>query len=578
MRLSPESLADQSREHPPLGNRSGELEWSLVFREFSSMKKSILIFVCICLATNLARALPGDLDPAFGEGGKVVTDFGNSARVTTLAVHNDGKILAAGNGESGSILLAYYHPNGSLDTSFGNGGKVSTRFGSNTRLNSDCTGSAIDSQGRIVVAGKIGENGNYDYFLAGFDGDGVLDTTFGTNGVIITDVDSQYGPRGPFVQADGKLILTGFRKDYPFAKMLLLRYNADGTLDQSFGQGGIAVTEVDKSRADSFPGEPALQKDGKIVVAYSNMTADRFNSDGTLDKPFYKKMASSSHPSSSYSPVVAIQADGEIVIMGNNHDDSITLSRFSPAGKHIDTTNLKALDLVGALTIDQSGDILASGQVIKDPQAQFAIARFKKSGDPDVTFGKRGVVVTPFGDSFDLSSSIVVLANGKILAAGQTNFPGTERSGFALARYSGVHLQPDLRVGFRKNVPNGENIYDLPGTSQSKTLYSPPGGGIRNLFIGIQNDGTVPDSFKLKGKADNEKLRLNYFRNAKEVTKRVEAGTYLTGKLRPGEIHHLRVQITANLELESSQLPITAVSQTHPNAKDRIWVGAINFE
>src|SRR5438046_618184 len=153
-------------------------------------------------------AAPGDLDTTFGTGGRVVTDFGGSEETPALALQPDGRIVVAGSSVlvfGFNFALARYNPDGTLDLSFGQGGRVLTSFGRSERARS----LALQPDGRIVVAGSSG----FDFALARYNPDGSLDSSFGVGGKVTTD----FSGTGRFeeeahavaLQPDGKIVVAG---------------------------------------------------------------------------------------------------------------------------------------------------------------------------------------------------------------------------------------------------------------------------------------------------------------------------------------------------------------------------------
>lgn len=210
----------------------------------------------------------GALDTTFSSDGKVTTEFGQLEAATALAIQPDGKIVVTGytqnNMGSDSVVIARYNTDGSLDNSFDFDGKIIMDFG----VSSAGEAIAIDASGRIVIAGIAYNNpGTSNNFgLARFNPDGSVDSTFGTGGKVTTDfAGSVDSAEAVAIQPDGKIVVvgevnTGISYDFGAA-----RYNSDGTLDLSFNFDG--KTTLDISGDDDFPHSVLLQPDGKIVVS-----------------------------------------------------------------------------------------------------------------------------------------------------------------------------------------------------------------------------------------------------------------------------------------------------------------------
>ncbi len=133
------------------------------------------IALLLLVTPSAIEAAPGDLDPTFGNGGKVITPFGNFSTAYGVAVQRDGKIVAVGFSDSGTagvrnydFAVIRYNTDGTLDSSFGTGGKVTTDFGSE-----DVAGAiAIQPDGKIVAVGDTGPSANKDFALARSTTDG----------------------------------------------------------------------------------------------------------------------------------------------------------------------------------------------------------------------------------------------------------------------------------------------------------------------------------------------------------------------------------------------------------------------
>jgi uncharacterized delta-60 repeat protein len=226
---------------------------------------------------GLARYNPdGTLDPSFGTGGKVTTDVGGSIdQAHALAVQANGRLVVAGiadNSQVGSgfdFALVRYRSNGNLDRSFGMDGKVTTDVAS---INERALALAVQADGRLVAAGVTGEAGlsvtGADFALVRYRSNGILDRSFGTGGKVTTDfTGSSGGDRANALvgQADGKLVAAGFAGGPAGTDFALARYNPDGTLDASFGTAGRVTTDF--TGDVDIANALAVQADGKLVAA-----------------------------------------------------------------------------------------------------------------------------------------------------------------------------------------------------------------------------------------------------------------------------------------------------------------------
>jgi uncharacterized delta-60 repeat protein len=226
---------------------------------------------------------------SFGTDGKVITS-GQSGWGYSVIQQADGKLVVAGytyNGWTGNdFALIRYNSDGSLDTSFGINGKVITIVSSGSNRGYSATAQA---DGKILVAGYSNGAGN-DFALIRYNNDGSLDTSFGTNGIVITPVGVGYSSDIGYsitLQADSKILVAGSAGN-DFA---LIRYNSDGSLDTSFDTDGKVITPMGLGYSVGY--SVTVQTDGKIVVAGvntdgtgSDFALARYNPDGSLDSTF----------------------------------------------------------------------------------------------------------------------------------------------------------------------------------------------------------------------------------------------------------------------------------------------------
>ena len=196
------------------------------------------------------------------------TAIGTSGnRAHALAIQNDGKIVAAGyasiTGTSNDFALARYNPTGSLDTTFDTDGKVTTAFGQST--NDRAFAIAIQGNGKIVVAGYNTNSlsGQRDFAVTRYNTNGSLDTTFNSNGIVSLSIASGMDEcRSVMIQTDGKIVVAGFSFDFTTRVFAAVRFNTDGSLDNSFDNDGIVTTAIGST--DDAGYAAALQSDGNL--------------------------------------------------------------------------------------------------------------------------------------------------------------------------------------------------------------------------------------------------------------------------------------------------------------------------
>jgi uncharacterized delta-60 repeat protein len=432
-----------------------------------------------------AAAAPGDLDPTFGSGGKVTTDVGGSDGAQAVAIQGDGKVVAAGLGNfagpgTGDFALARYNPDGSLDTSFGSGGKVTTDFGGFDAASAV----AIQPDGKIIAAGRSGSG---DFALARYNPDGSLDSSFGSGGKVTTDFGGFDSAFGVALQADGKIVAAG--QGASSGDFALARYNPDGSLDPTFGSGGKVTTDFAPFEAATAV---TIQADGKIVTTGSTSSGDfallRYKPDGSLDTSFGSGgiVSTTFGFASAFGGALALQPDGKIIAAGRAGTDFL-LARFNPADGSLDssfgsggiaTTSFggAVFDAAFGVVLQPNGKIVAAGGTFNSfspPAADFALARYMPDGSLDSSFGSGGTLTTDFG-GFDIGFGVALQADGKIVAAGQ----GGSGSDFALARYLGdptfIAVSIDIKPGEFPNPINPKSNGTIPVAILSSPSFDAP--------------------------------------------------------------------------------------------------------
>ncbi len=440
----------------------------------------LLLPSSLIFASPSAASGPGDLDTTFDTDGKVLTNFGGySDSGQSVAIQSDGKIVVGGVSyttiSTGTFALARYNTDGSLDSSFGAGGKVTTSFGINvSTIWSVAIYKTGPHVGKIVAAGDSTASGLNVFALARYNTDGSLDTTFGggtgkvtTDFALPGDVNVTAQALSVAIQSDDRIVLAGNTvkgfnsvcQDCPANNgfnFALARYNADGTLDTSFGGTGKVITDIGGFSFGSGDGaySVVIQGDGKIVAAglgnplasgNSDFALVRYNTDGTLDTDFggTGKVTTDFGSTTDYGKSVAIQGNGKIVVAGQFGDypsADFALARYNTNGS-LDTsfdtdgkvtTNFGGWDLGQSMAIQSDGGIVAAGYTNTGSTLDFAVARYNTDGSLDSSFGASGKVTTDFGGGPDAGKSVAIQSDGKIVVTGSG---GASHTNFAVARY-----------------------------------------------------------------------------------------------------------------------------------------------
>ncbi|MBD9360635.1 DUF4347 domain-containing protein [Methylomonas fluvii] len=430
----------------------------------------------------------GTLDTSFGGGnGYVITAIGSGAEeAQDVKVLANGKILVVGYAENGfgyDVALVQYNADGTLDTSFGNGtGKaVSGLSGSD-----DGYSFAVQSDGKILVAGSYSNN----FMLMRFNSNGVIDTSFGSSGVINTDFSGGNDvARSMVLQSDGKIVVAGQAfNSTTYADFAVARYNSDGSLDTSFnGTGKVTVDLGTNSTDQSY--SVALQSDGKILLSgftdaagTSDNALVRLNANGSLDTSFggTGKVIVGIGSGSDFAQDVKIQGDGKLLTSGytsgSSNDFSVvrynsdgTLdTTFGGTGKV--TTNFTATtdDRGNRLFLQGDGKIVVAGCTTQSGTYDLAIARYNSDGSLDTTFN-------PTSNTLGSTVSYTENATGVVLDSDVQIFD----SELSSSSFNGLTL-----TIARNGGANSQDVFGVTGSLGPLTE-----GG--NLIVATNIIGTV---------------------------------------------------------------------------------------
>jgi uncharacterized delta-60 repeat protein len=438
-----------------------------------------------------------------------------------MSLQSDGKIVVGGiNGRNGNqdqdFALARYNTDGSLDSSFGTGGLVSTDFGTTT---DEGRGLALQPDGKIVLAGITQKTQTVDDIaVARYNTDGMLDPSFAEGGKLqFTDTGYNDEINALAIQPDGKLLVAGSKSqlrddgsccstsDQDF---FVGRLNGDGSWDAQFGPDGrVRINFGSGSR--SFVNSIALDTSGKIVLAgmtqasvndYSNFALARLNSDGTLDSSFNSsgtEIVDLGGPDSADTGLaVDVQTDGKIVEVGQSgsqfalvrlNGDGTRDAAFGTSG--IVVSNFGAYGSA-ANSVAQQGSNLVVGGYGVTPNSDFVVARYNDDGSLDSTFGASGVAHAALSSGNNYAQSLGIQTDGNIVLAGYAS--GDTGLDFAVARFLGtgaVAPPPTIHVAGNSIVDPSGNPLLLHGVNRSGTEYMCAQG--RGIFDGPTDAAAV---------------------------------------------------------------------------------------
>jgi uncharacterized delta-60 repeat protein len=336
------------------------------------------------------------LDSSFSGDGMLTTDIDAVDFATCMAIQADGKILLAGTCGVGYFTLVRYNSDGSLDSSFSGDGMLTTDIGSTDIANAV----AVQADGKILLAGYSRKqysnySGDPNFALLRYNGDGSLDSSFTGDGVLITDIGAYDEARSMALQPDGKIVLAGRKENSRGeADFALVRYNSDGSLDNSFSGDGMQTTAVGSYW--SYGQSVKLQANGKIVLAGTSTNSRsssgdidfalaRYNSDGSLDNSFSGDgiLTTAVGSSEDNGMSVALQPDGKILLAGWSYTSSGTsfaLARYNSDGsldRSFGSISAPNSAPTGSVTISGSatqGQTLSASNTLADADGMGAVS------------------------------------------------------------------------------------------------------------------------------------------------------------------------------------------------------------
>jgi uncharacterized delta-60 repeat protein len=416
--------------------------------------RNALLFLIMVFNVSVCSAQSGALDTTFGTNGHTIFNFSSSTHdyTSAMAIQGDGKIVLAGSKEStvtSDFAIARANSDGAPDLSFGVAGKISMRLDT---LDSYVRAIAFQN-GKIIIAGSAGNGYASAILLIRLNPNGTFDSTFDSDGIVTTFWGSdRSGASCVSVQPDGKLVVGGAcETPGGNSRFAIFRFNSDGSLDSTFGSNGRIITGIPGAYAGARC--VVTQDDGKILLggtvgssqARNNFILMRCSGEGTIDSTFGLNgivVADFYHNDDNLGSIV-IQEDGKILVCGTsdslNYGWSLAMSRYLQNGT-LDNTfgNAGQIKLAadtartcgGAVLVQSDHKILVAGSLNYrnapfNPAAMMiksstAVFRFNGDGSLDNTFGVNGFQVTDLGFDSESPCAIAMQSNDKIVVAGTT--------------------------------------------------------------------------------------------------------------------------------------------------------------
>lgn len=432
-----------------------EIKKEKTMRTFTFHMIAGLLAVGLVFGVNFAQAQAGTLDTRFGTDGTVTTIFtgaGSPVMLPIGAAHQaNGDIVVLSEfdfvaGEGTQIGLTRYTAAGKLDKTFGTKGSTITNFSSFTF---QPFAFASEPNGKILVAGTVGgsASGVLEFGLAQFTANGVLDTTFGTDGVAMTNfVAGLDAPDAFLLQPNGQILMGGFKDGgrHTPGSLSLARFNSNGALDPTFGTTGIALVTPAPILG---PQALALLSNGDYLAvgqsgdAHVGTVVELTSTGELLPALATLGTVTASSPLAGVEPFPTIfESNGDYVVAQpshtggeNSHRTDVQVSRFSETGT-LDTTFAETPFVFGttanntpqALAVQSNGQVVVGGLELSDGGPNFGgIARLDTNGELDTTFGSGGTLTVD-----NNVTALLIDKNGDILA-----IEGTGNDGIVVAAY-----------------------------------------------------------------------------------------------------------------------------------------------
>lgn len=446
----------------------------------------------------------GVRDPSFGGDGYVTLTHPTPSRLSRqdnetfgVAMQPDGKIVFVGDGNvrdqannNIDLIVGRLNADGSTDTSFSTDGFANVRFDAAGNRADTGRAVALQADGKIVaagwgsIAGVGGAPNHTDFGVVRFLPDGTPDPSFGNAGAVTTGFNGGVDDRAYdlLLQPDGKIVLAGHADVGATTDLALARYNADGSLDPTFGTQG-KVLHDHTGGGQEFGFAAALQPDGKILVGgygqagtQTDFLITRFNADGSVDRSF--------------------------------GDDG---TAHEPVGA--------GSDAITHLALQPDGSILATGYAKETPTSGYdmVVSRFHANGERDLSFGPSGFHMWSFGTGDDVGRGAALRPDGRLLVVGSgTNGADQDFAAMQIRQPTATTVAPTARasvdgdrvsvtatvVSDTGRVPTGVVTFTACAPAEWVASECPPG---RGTAIGT---GVLVESATATGRATSPRFTL----------------------------------------------------------------------
>jgi len=450
------------------------------------MSKITMVFFMFISVMSLAQ--PGSFDTTFGTNGKVATNFlGGSNTLNSIALQNDGKIIASGEYDFGTngtncFLTVRYNADGSIDTTFNSiwEGVIFTTFGARSGAHTN----AVQQDGKILVAGFTADSAtnqaDFDIMVVRYNSNGSLDTTFNGTGIVTIDTSNHGIVRNIQLQPDGKIILAGSFEGLGN----IMRLMPDGSIDTTFNGAGYTG-----SIQTNVYTHLKLLENGKILFG-TGFTLFRYNNDGTPDTTFGTSGKTTAVLTGASMRAFDVAANGDIFVIGQRYvNNAYTnfLSKFKANGTLDSTFGSSGLIVDSPVTGLSHGTSIAIlentvyGGYSVGPATNYdnKVIAYTPGGAIDTTFGSGGSITFSISSSnaHDYLNTLIFQPDGKLIA-GIRNMSGG--SGFSMAR---IHTAASLSINEMPLSKTSIYVYPNPLTDTSVLKLDMPAHEILSVKL-----------------------------------------------------------------------------------------------
>jgi uncharacterized delta-60 repeat protein len=485
-----------------------------------AVRTRMFLFLFLTLSPLIYLSQAGTLDNTFGTNGIVMQSVLPKRNIgIDQVIRTDGKILMLGYYQDTSWTGAYYNvlrcynPDGSLNSSFGINGTVthSIVFG---------RAMALQGDGKIIAIGDSGGYHNPIFTIWRYLPDGSLDASFGNGGMKTTRIsDGDDYARRVIIQPDGKYLVAGESIFSSSNSLSFVRYNQDGSLDVNFGVNGILTTTIGVT-SSSYPalGGLFLQTDGKIIAGCNFKTATgngysmgiiRYNTDGSFDNTF--GLSGITTNTSIGATCLLLQPDSKILCVGPSWASAGTqIERFNPNGSLDNFFGSNGLSVITTSLrpecsyLQPDGKIMVVGWIGSLGIGSLALTSCNPDGSTNTSFGNNGLTTTDVTSGYETPHSTIMQQDGKILVTGEASDTQNNVTYFLLARYNS-----GLQIGIKENSKDmsGVSAYPNPFTEKLKLSFLDSILSASEVFV-YSNTGSLV--YKQVVKAISEELDLDF--------------------------------------------------------------------